>query len=381
MDFMATQPLDSPAQSSHHDRPREISLSSGAAVTGAARALRLGWLVAPFAVALAVVGVSPASAAPQQVQVVDTAFEAPAVAVTPGETVTWNKGPTGDAHNVHFEDEGLEFPREPTSAPFTTERNFPTTGEFRYFCDEHGGFGGSGMSGIVYVNATGTVPGDAPTASFTATPSDARTGQTVNFNASETRDTDGTIIRHEWDLDGNGSLETDTGAFPMTSRAYPTAGVRTVKLRVTDSQMRTNVTTRSVTVTSPPPITTDPPPANPLPTNPPPATQPQADTLSREIRILSSKRLGRILRRGLRFEAAAPVNGATLRASLSAGGRALGSVRRTGLSRGRVKVTLKLSRRGKTRLKRLLAAKPRAKALLKVAAGGETNRARFTIRR
>lgn len=385
---MSNHPLDLATEHSHPHRLREISLSSPcAAVTGAARARRLGVLVAVAAVAPAVFGVSPASAAPQQVQVVDTAFEAPAVAIKPGETVTWTKGATADQHNVHFEDGAFDEPSGPQTAPFEVSRNnFPTAGTYRYYCEEHGGLNGSGMAGIVYVNETGTVPGVSPMASFTATPSDARVGQTVSFNASGTMDPDadspGSIIRHEWDLDGDGVYETDTGGFSTTSRSYPTAGARTVKLRVTDRQMRTDVTTRSVTVTSPPPTTSEPAPSNPPPTTSDPAT-PEApvDSLSREVRILSSKRVGRIFRRGLRFEAAAPVNGATMRASLTAGGRALGSVRRTGLSRGRVKVTMKLSRRGKARLKRLLAAKPRAKALLKVAAGGETNRARFTIRR
>ena len=114
---------------------------------------------------------------------------------------------------------------------------------------------------------------------------------------------------------------------------------------------------------------------------PGPGSKPKPDRLSRKIRILSSKRLRRILRRGLRFEAAVPVNRAALRATLSGRGRKLGSVRRTGLSRGRVKVTLKLKRRGKARLRRLLAGRRRARALLKVSAGGETRRLRFIIRR
>ncbi len=109
--------------------------------------------------------------------------------------------------------------------------------------------------------------------------------------------------------------------------------------------------------------------------------KPADDTLSRRVRIISSKRLGRILRRGLRFEAAVPVKGATLRAALSVRGRRVGTVRRTRLSRGRVKVTLKLSRRGRARLRRLLAHRRRSGAVLKVTAGGETRRARFTIRR
>ena len=104
-------------------------------------------------------------------------------------------------------------------------------------------------------------------------------------------------------------------------------------------------------------------------------------TPSRKVRILSSKRLTPLLRRGLRFEAAVPMNGATLRAALSVRGRTVGTVRRTRLSRGRVKVTLPLSRSGKARLARLLRGRRGARALLKVTAGGDTRQARFIIGR
>ncbi|MGI8624060.1 MAG: hypothetical protein ACR2NB_11390, partial [Solirubrobacteraceae bacterium] len=104
-------------------------------------------------------------------------------------------------------------------------------------------------------------------------------------------------------------------------------------------------------------------------------------TFSNRIRVLSSKRLTRILRGGLRFEAAVPANRTTLRAALSLKGHSLGSARRAGLSRGRAKVTLKLSRSGRARLRRLLAHHRRVRALLKVTAGNTTARAHVTIRR
>ena len=126
-----------------------------------------------------------------------------------------------------------------------------------------------------------------------------------------------------------------------------------------------------------------PSPTRPVPRQPGGSgLQPQAgEALSFKVRILSSKRLGRLLRRGLRFEAGVPADGATLRASLRARGRRLGTLRRKALSRGRVRLTLRLSRRGRTRLRRLLADRRRARALLVVSAGNTRARARFTIRR
>ena len=127
------------------------------------------------------------------------------------------------------------------------------------------------------------------------------------------------------------------------------------------------------------------PPSTPTYPRPPggarPGPGPTASQLSRKIRILSSKRLSRILRRGLRFEAAVPASPTTLRAGLYVRGRKVGAVRRRGLSRGRVKVTMKLTRRGKARLRRLMAHRRRARAVLKLRAGSISASARFTIRR
>ena len=79
-----------------------------------------------------------------------------------------------------------------------------------------------------------------PNASFTASPNPASTGQSVSFNGSGSTDPDGTIAKYEWDLDGNGSYETDTGTTPTTSTTYATSGNRTVGLRVTDDKGATS---------------------------------------------------------------------------------------------------------------------------------------------
>ena len=79
-----------------------------------------------------------------------------------------------------------------------------------------------------------TIANQPPTASFTATPSSAPTGTSVAFNASASKDPDGTIAKYEWDLDGNGTYETTTTT-PTTSTTYATPGARTVGLRVTDN--------------------------------------------------------------------------------------------------------------------------------------------------
>ncbi|MGC1165812.1 MAG: PKD domain-containing protein [Solirubrobacterales bacterium] len=92
-----------------------------------------------------------------------------------------------------------------------------------------------------------------PEASFSAAPNPAATGTTVDFNASASKDPDGTIAKYAWDLDGNGTFETNTGTASTIARAYATAGARTVGLKVTDDGGKAATTARTVTITNSPP--------------------------------------------------------------------------------------------------------------------------------
>src|SRR5439155_7151614 len=51
---------------------------------------------------------------------------------------------------------------------------------------------------------------------------------------SASTDLDGTIARYEWDLDGNGTFETDTGTTAAATHTYAGPAALTVALRVTD---------------------------------------------------------------------------------------------------------------------------------------------------
>ena len=64
-------------------------------------------------------------------------------------------------------------------------------------------------------------------------------GQPVTFNGSARATPTATHRRYEWDLDGNGTYETDTGTTPTTIDArYATRARSTVGLRVTDNAGR-----------------------------------------------------------------------------------------------------------------------------------------------
>jgi PKD repeat protein len=85
------------------------------------------------------------------------------------------------------------------------------------------------------------VSNTAPTASFTVTPNPAAIGATVTFNGTASSDPGGAIAKYEWDLDGDGTFETDTGTDATTEKAYTVGKSYFVKLRVTDGNGATNV--------------------------------------------------------------------------------------------------------------------------------------------
>ncbi len=81
-----------------------------------------------------------------------------------------------------------------------------------------------------------------PSAAFDWSPEDPVTDEPVTFTAAASQDFDGKIVRYEWDLDGNGSFETDTGAVPTVSHVYGAPGTVKVNLRVTDDKRDTDDT-------------------------------------------------------------------------------------------------------------------------------------------
>ncbi len=199
------------------------------------------------------------------------------VAITPNDSVTWTNNNTSDEpHSVHFEDNRFIAPATPSGVPapsrsFSVTRTFTTPGTYRYYCDFHG----PDMAGVVYVNATGALP---PDARIKANPSSAVTGQVVTFNASTSRAGDRPIAKYEWDLDGNGMYELDTGLTPTTSRAYLVAQDVDARLKVTDAAGLSDERTVRVGVVPAPPAPPDPTPpdaAPPAPLSPAPAPQPQ----------------------------------------------------------------------------------------------------------
>jgi PKD repeat protein len=101
--------------------------------------------------------------------------------------------------------------------------------------------------GTTAIDSIKEIVNQAPVAAFTDAPSPAFTGETVTFDGSSSSD-DNTIADYAWDLDGNGTFETDTHAVPTTTKKYATAGLVTVRLRVTDDQGVQNTVSHALIV-------------------------------------------------------------------------------------------------------------------------------------
>ncbi len=90
-------------------------------------------------------------------------------------------------------------------------------------------------------------PNEPPVARFTADPEQPQTGQWVEFDASESFDPDGSIVRYQWDIGDDGTVDGDRSD-PLHFHRFSASGTYTVRLIVTDDEGATGETTRTVRV-------------------------------------------------------------------------------------------------------------------------------------
>jgi hypothetical protein len=137
--------------------------------------------------------------------------------------------------------------------PNSTSRNFETVGQNAYlFYTE---FHNSGCNAIldrdlrrIPVEFSNQVAG-GPSAALTASTSSASVGDSVQFDASGSTDSDGTVRSYQWDLDGDGTFERNTGTAPATSKTYTAPEQVTVTVRVSDNDGKSTDETEIVKVT------------------------------------------------------------------------------------------------------------------------------------
>ncbi|HEV7751075.1 MAG TPA: PKD domain-containing protein [Baekduia sp.] len=190
---------------------------------------RIATAVAVSAAILAVPGV--ARAADHPVSFPTGAAAAPyspdAVEASPGDTVTFSGAFA--LHPLVWNTGDFATQSSGTTAQFT----FAKGGLYAFHCQIH-----ASMTGSVHVAGNAFATPD-----FGWAPVTPQAGQAVAFSAAGFADPDGTVVRYEWDLDGNGSFES-TGA--QTSHTYPAAGAVTVALRYVDDGHETSPATAHV---------------------------------------------------------------------------------------------------------------------------------------
>ena len=98
---------------------------------------------------------------------------------------------------------------------------------------------------------TFTVDSNPPSASYVIAPNPVLAGRPASFDAGGSASPSGAVVRYEWDLDGDGSFETDTGGSATTSRTYTAPGTVNTALRVTDSTGASAVARVALVVTDP----------------------------------------------------------------------------------------------------------------------------------
>ena len=174
----------------------------------------------------------------------------PALAL-PGQQVTYSAaGSTGDGGVTKYDWDldGDGTYETHTTTPSTTQA-YQSLGERTIrlrVTDSHG------TTGTTSLRETVT---RAPSAAFTFAPSPAVINETVKFDGSQSSD-DSKVADYAWDLDGNGTFETDTHANPKTTMKYTAVGTVNVRLRVTDDNGLQDIVAHPVQVLAAPPADT-----------------------------------------------------------------------------------------------------------------------------
>jgi PKD repeat protein len=101
---------------------------------------------------------------------------------------------------------------------------------------------------VSFAEAQGNAP---PRADFRFTPQNPDTNSLVTFDASSSKDPDGSIVTYEWDFNGDGKFD-EVKTVPTTTRLFDRAGEWRINLRVTDNRGATGSISKIVKVTDAP---------------------------------------------------------------------------------------------------------------------------------
>lgn len=133
------------------------------------------------------------------------------------------------------------------SPGFTVQVSYDSTTSYRATATDGAGNTSACSTPISYTEVS-----PPPTAGPAVSPNPVLTGDTVTFSAGASSVLP--ITDYQWDLDGNGSYETDAGTAATATHSYSEPGDVTVSVRVTNSHGKsgTGEVTLSVRLTPPP---------------------------------------------------------------------------------------------------------------------------------
>jgi PKD repeat protein len=146
----------------------------------------------------------------------------------------------GEIVSYHWDYEGDGDYDETTTEPLVSHV-YEASGDFRptlRINDDCRGYGYAQVAVSVY---------SPPVAAISANPTGGTVRLTVNFDAGDSYDPDGNIVKYEWDRNGDGWFELDTGVTPTCSYTYRNRGEYEATVRVTDNDGRTATASFPVT--------------------------------------------------------------------------------------------------------------------------------------
>lgn len=126
-----------------------------------------------------------------------------------------------------FQGDGTFDTSDPVAVDYT--RTFTTTGTFNAVLEVTNNFGNTARDTCPI-----TVTGSPPTVTANALPSNGPAPLLVTLSATAA-DTDGTIVKYEWDFEGDGVFDFSSPTQPSVVHTYPTPGQFTAICRVTDN--------------------------------------------------------------------------------------------------------------------------------------------------
>ena len=166
--------------------------------------------------------------------------------------VTWGLVNTATGYRIYRseidDDPSPPFLASVTGGTTTSYDDFSAVPNTQYWYSVSAFIDSQANDGLRSADDVGTIGNKSPVADLSADPTEGDAPLTVNFDASDSYDDDGSIVKYEWDWTNDGTYDHDSGTDPTVSHEYTTAGEYTCKLRVTDDDGAEDTNTVTVKV-------------------------------------------------------------------------------------------------------------------------------------